>query len=131
MLILFLSVYSFNSTAQDCLIFTENKGQWNDKVLFETHIPSGVLYLEKNCFTYYFVDKDDMSRCHGCQKHSINSPPPEVIHYHSYRVNFINSKPAPQVIGQDKLSYYFNYYIGNNPEYWSSGCRNYKGVKYL
>ena len=36
--------------------FTENKNQWPHQVLYAAQLDGGMLFLEKNCFTYNFYD---------------------------------------------------------------------------
>jgi hypothetical protein len=44
-------------SGQDIIKFTENKNQWDKNVLYRAQLDGGVLFLEKNCFTYNFYDK--------------------------------------------------------------------------
>jgi hypothetical protein len=54
---------------QNIVKFTENKNQWDKKVLYRAQLDGGVLFLEKNCFTYNFYDKETLRKNHiGKQK---------------------------------------------------------------
>ena len=46
------------------LRFIENKGQQPDQVLFNAKIPGGDLFLEKNTFTYFVFDENDLKKIH-------------------------------------------------------------------
>lgn len=37
--------------------FIENKGQWDNEVLYKADIPGGHLFVSSNCLTYYLIDK--------------------------------------------------------------------------
>src|SRR4051812_950272 len=39
------------------LRFTENKGQWDNKILFRAQLDGGALYMERGCLTFNFYDK--------------------------------------------------------------------------
>src|SRR5690349_9533751 len=46
------------------LLFTENKGQWESNILFQTDFRGGRLFLEKNDFMYVFYHPDDFAYLH-------------------------------------------------------------------
>ena len=125
---LFLNLFSFNSPAQVHIAFTENKGQWNDKVLYKADLYSGALFLEKGCFTYNFVDHDDVAHCHTVEGYT--SPFNKVIHYHAYKVHFLNSSEDVRMSGAEKYPHYNNYFLGNDRTKWASRCTNYRSVTY-
>src|ERR1035437_4656387 len=49
---------------QNTIKFTENKNQWDKKVMYRAQLDGGVLFLEKNCFTYNFYDKETFRKNH-------------------------------------------------------------------
>ena len=49
---------------QSKIRFTENKNQWDKKVLYRAQLDGGILFLEKNCFTYNFYDKETLRESH-------------------------------------------------------------------
>ena len=44
--------------------YIENKGQWNNNILYKANIPEGVVYLEDNLFTYSFYDSKKLEATH-------------------------------------------------------------------
>ena len=63
----FLTIFTLfllqNSFAQHSHIeFKENKGQWENNILFKAQLPAGQLYLEQNKLTYQFFKEKDMVR---------------------------------------------------------------------
>ena len=61
LIFLLASLFGNVSLAHGHIQFIENKGQWNNKVLFQTKISSGELYLEKNYLTFHFWDSKKVS----------------------------------------------------------------------
>jgi gliding motility-associated-like protein len=61
------------------LQFVENKGQWEGDFLYKTDLGGGAIFLKKNGFTFYLLNKDDYSRLteyiHG---HAEATKPPSV-----------------------------------------------------
>src|SRR5690606_9343821 len=104
--------------------FTENKGQWDEKVLFRADLPGGAMFLEKNCVTYSFYDSQKLGQLHlgGLAKDELKG---FSIRGHAYKVHFENcgtdARPEKFQQGTD----YENFYIGNNPARWKTNVRNY------
>jgi gliding motility-associated-like protein len=107
--------------------FTENKNQWNKNILYRAQLDGGVLFLEKNCFTYSFYDKAALRAAHFA--HTKN-PPNQPIKSHAFRVSFVNSlaevSTQPKQICRD----YNNYFIGSDETKWASHVGNYKEIIY-
>lgn len=110
--------------------FTENKGQWENNVLFRAQLDGGVLFLEKNCFTYTFYEKEKVRRNHV--RSAIEKPTKEelAIREHAFRVTLKNSLPSAKVSSHIKSSNYSNYFIGKNPARWASKAYDYSMVYY-
>ncbi|MBI4647566.1 MAG: gliding motility-associated C-terminal domain-containing protein, partial [Bacteroidia bacterium] len=107
----------------------ENKNQWHPNVLYKVNIPAGALFLEKNCFTYNFVEEKDVKHSHAHHNYQENHSS-SIVHYHSYKVNFRNSNNNV-VLRHDKIRPdYENYFIGNDPTRWASHVRKYEEITY-
>jgi len=106
------------------LIFEENKNQWPKQVLFETEFAGGKLFLEKNTFTYFFTEKINF---HDNKKNENKAPK---IHYHSFKVNFLNSNNKVVVKGNTPLSFHRNYFLGNDSSNWATGVKLFEEVSY-
>lgn len=142
-LILFLSlfIHTFSLFAQFAPekmkggLFVENKGQWNNSVLYRSEIPSGQLYIEKNRFLFNFYDQQAMSEHHhghgaGTNKSSEknlvnNKPEPILINAHSYAVEFVGCSPITSAEGIDPTSYEYNYFKGTDKNSWASNVKGY------
>lgn len=108
--------------------FTENKNQWEKNILYRAQLDGGVLFLEKNCFTYSFYDKAALRAAHF--GHTKNTLARQSIRSHAFRVSFVNSltevSTQPKQICRD----YNNYFIGEDETKWASNVRNYKEIIY-
>ena len=97
--------------------FTENKGQWPTNVLYRTRFPGGELFVEKNRFTYVLHQGGPMQG-HG----HAHDEPPEPFRAHAYQVIFSGAQLAHGE-GRSAQPHYENFFLGNDPASWGTGCR--------
>ncbi|MDQ3046082.1 MAG: PKD domain-containing protein [Bacteroidota bacterium] len=105
--------------------FTENKNQWDKKVLYRAQLDGGVLFLEKNAFTYHFYDKETLRKNHVNRKGSQGA-----IRSHAFKMTFLNALPGAKVESKQVTSDYNNYFIGNDRSKWAGNVKNYREVNY-
>lgn len=113
--------------ANPSLKLTENKGQWNESVLFRARLDGGLFFLEKNCLTFHFYDKKKYRALH----HSAMSKglyKDLSLKYHAYKIHFENCNSNGSVAKAQQGSDYENYYIGNDTKKWQANVRNYHQV---
>ena len=122
----FLSASDKNSLIR----FTENIGQWDSKVLFRAQLDGGVLFLEKNCFTYNFYEKEKLAKNHMRSADSKPTKEELEIRSHAFRVNIKNAITPQSVTPQKRSSNYFNFFIGNDRSKWASHAYDYEVVYY-
>ncbi|MDP1799791.1 MAG: PKD domain-containing protein [Bacteroidota bacterium] len=110
------------------LKFTENLGQWEDKILFRAQLDGGALYVEKSCLTFSFYDKKKYRAIHhdgGIQKGHYKD---YSILFHAYKVHFdgcnLNAKTEKAQKGSD----YENFFIGNDQSKWKGNVQNYHQI---
>ncbi|MFZ1688592.1 MAG: gliding motility-associated C-terminal domain-containing protein [Flavobacteriales bacterium] len=103
--------------------FTENKGQWPDQVLYRAMLPGGAMFVERNALTYVLVSGGEHE--HHAQVHAGERFEPRKAH--AYRVTFEGSQGGTPE-GRLKQVAYENYFIGNDPSGWGSGCGVYGEV---
>jgi gliding motility-associated-like protein len=111
---------------QSNIKFTENKNQWDQKILFKAQLDGGALFLESNCFTYNFYDKETLRKNHV----SKSKEKPKAIASHAFRMTFEGASPQMRPHALQATHDYSNFYIGNDSAHWASGVRNYKEVQY-
>ncbi len=117
--------------------FSENKGQWDDNILYRLRFNNGKLFLEKNAFTFAFVDPHQLEET---LSHPHENGPTihdkimrgESIYFdsHAFRINFKGANPEPGTQGTTPFGHYENYYLDNDPSKWASNVGVYNGVGY-
>ena len=117
-------------TSQGYVEFTENKGQWDNKVLYNGITSYGQIALMDDGYTVLQYQANDFDRlqkqAHDKGKNTIK----ENIKSHVWQVQFANTNPNTYVTAEKALSGISNYYIGNNPTKWASNCKTYTEVTY-
>ncbi len=127
---------------QNSVRFTENKNQWDKKILYRAQLDGGVLFLEKNCFTYSFYDKETLRENHIPKAEEIsqeksnseqqNNPLQKIkpIRSHAFRMIFLNSEKSVQTSAKQVTPDYCNFFIGKDKNKWAGNVKNYKEVNY-
>lgn len=114
------------------LVYKQNKGQADSKVLFNADMQGGNVLLERNAITYSLFSLDDLKRIRGDQHHQHTYKPSfdKTFHCHAFRVSFKGSSLACKVSGSEAITEYFNYFIGNDPSKWASRVQGFNKVTY-
>jgi gliding motility-associated-like protein len=109
------------------LRFTENAGQWDDAVLFRAQLDGGALFLEKNCITFDFYDKNKFRELHhgGIIKGKYRDL---IIKGHSYKMFFESCNSNAKVERFQPGPDYENFFLGNDKSKWKSGVKNFQQV---
>ncbi len=115
------------------LKFEENKNQFDPRVQYEVDMSrNGKLFLEKNTFTYLFWNQDEIEEMH----HPANGANPSqwqngvTVHFNSFKAQFIGANPDPGISAENPVSYYKNYFIGNDESKWASDVKLYNDITY-
>lgn len=118
--LLFLVCLPLAGKAQ--IYFAENRGQWNDSVLFRADIPDGYLSVERNALVYtrFHTSNPDYFH-HGPEKG-------DTFLVHNLRIELNGAGLHTQGVGEKKRPEYHNYYIGNDPSRWASRVALYEKV---
>ncbi|MDP4215157.1 MAG: PKD domain-containing protein [Bacteroidota bacterium] len=114
------------------LQFVENKGQWGAGIRYRAEMSTGSFYLGKKGFTVLLHDTTDLKRItafrHGEQQRGM--APGGILHSHAYRVSFQGANEQPEIVADQPLDTYNNYFIGKDPAKWGAHCRVYQGITY-
>jgi gliding motility-associated-like protein len=97
------------------LQFHENKGQWPGHVLYRTLTPGGAFYVERGGFTHLLY-KGGLLEGHGDPDH-VDTP----LLMHAVKVTFEGGHAA-RGAGSHRMPHYVNYFLGNDPQQWGTGC---------
>src|SRR3954462_12491140 len=105
---LFTTVSATGKEQSNGIRFTENKNQWDKKILFRAQLDGGVLFLEKNCFTYNFYEKDKLRKNHVRSSDSQPTKEELEIKSHAFRVTLKNALTPQSVLPQKRSTNYSN-----------------------
>jgi gliding motility-associated-like protein len=132
-LLLLCTVISTNAQRS----FVENKGQWNEKVLFRAAFDGQIIYLTQEGFSFLDYDKKSWTRLmesHHQEESKLNkakhTPNKYKVKYHHYKLNFSGQTRGTQISGQNPLLAKSNFFIGDDPEQWASDVLSYQNVLY-
>lgn len=113
--------------------FIENRGQWDPKVKFMSNAGDGSFFLEEKGYTVSQHSPEDMNKmkevAHLLKDSVLRKIPSQVVHSHAYNVRFVNAS-TPEIIPGKPIPTINNYFIGNDPSKWASGCKIYQVVTY-
>ncbi len=123
----------------DNLTFRENKGQWNENILYKLDAGSVQIYAERGQLTWAAHKIEDLKRraaySHGftgTQGLAENDGKENtLIHSHGFRMKFLHCNMDHGAIGRDSSLSYSNYFLGNDKSRWATHVRNYKKISYL
>jgi gliding motility-associated-like protein len=149
-IVLFIvSFFSSKAIAQGYLEFVENKGQWDQQIRFKGDLTTGAFALKAGggyrMLLYNPTDlaahvghSKDLSGTAGSIRKKIQSTATSsntstsesALRGHAYEVSFLNANPSPVAVPDKPLNTYNNYYIGNDPQKWTSHCKIFNAVTY-
>lgn len=110
---------------QEQLRFTENKGQWHEKILFRTEIPNGQLLLENNAFYFFLYSANDLDKIQHPGKGGA-----VIVNGHAFKEEFLGANLQPAISANHAFADYANYFLGNNPAHWAGGVKIFAEIQY-
>lgn len=112
--------------------FTENKGQWDDHILYRAGVSNGALFLEPQKLTWSFRHPEDISRIHDIHHGKVANPTEAdmLVRGHAFQTTFLGSSTEAMSHGESPTSDYANYYLTNDRSRWASGVRHFRQVHY-
>jgi len=127
LLILLFFITYVNVSAHEPLVnnsfsFTENKGQWQENIVFLSEQEGADVYFEKDRFHYQFIYIPNF--------HAGNEPIIKETKGHIFDAQFIGSNPNVSVSKGNSSHSYKNYFIGNDRSKWASRVYNYDSFEY-
>ncbi|MCK4857544.1 MAG: SBBP repeat-containing protein, partial [candidate division Zixibacteria bacterium] len=140
------------------LAFTENQGQWDNRVLFRANAGGATMWFTKDGVYYQFTRRVNQTArdvaggqalpaSHALIQRSGRSgalPRTEAVghdllgrddeqsEYESIMIkaSFVGANPDPQMVGLEEMEYRCNYFIGNDPDEWHTDVPNYEAVRF-
>lgn len=130
-IILSFLLFSFNIKIISNNKFFENKGQWNENVLYKLWLANGSFFLEKNTFTFFLFNKDSYRYDHNNALLSLESDIKlEELKLHAYKMIFLNSSINVKIYPEKPAKDYCNFYIGNDSQKWKSHIKGFYEINY-
>ncbi len=110
--------------------FTENYGQWDAGTLFKAEAGNVTFYFGGGEVSYLFVrDTDEV--IYNERIAADHSAPVEYRkEYQLIKARFIDANHNPEVIAEDRLPHYTNYFYGNDPANWQTYVPSYSTITY-
>jgi gliding motility-associated-like protein len=114
--------------------FIENKGQWDNSILFKGEVSNGAFFLRNGGFTmvqHNPADYADLLKLIHGQKPDGNlagSQDKVTVHSHAWNVDFVGASVNMRSVPDKKLTSYTNYFIGDDPSKWSNNCNTYQAI---
>jgi hypothetical protein len=120
------------------LVFTENRGQWDSKVIFKAEAGGATFWFCRDEVAYQFIRETDQLIKDG-MPHGPAMPEgmPDKFNHPCYKkesmvikAQFVGVNENAEVIGEDRLSHNNNYFIGNVTSKWATDVPNYSAITY-
>ncbi len=122
--------------------FVANEGQSDAPFLFKTSIGNTTYYVTSSGLTID-IREYDTAGCRGGL--SLRNPPipppitstpvgadciarPEPVRGHVLKMNFVNGNASPEIVGEEKLASYSNYFLGRDSCHWRGHVGHYQKV---
>ncbi|MEW6413307.1 MAG: SBBP repeat-containing protein [Candidatus Zixiibacteriota bacterium] len=120
----FASLSGLSATAP--MSFTENAGQWEDNILFRASAGAATMWFGRDG-AYYQFSRELTDRESPLRRDRQGPSPTEVM---LVKAAFVGARGNPEVVGQGKLDYRSNYFLGNDPSRWRTNVANFESIVY-
>jgi gliding motility-associated-like protein len=111
------------------LRFTENAGQWDEKILLRSGFDGGALFLEKDRLTFHFYDKIKARGFHT-KRITPGMFIDDQIKGHAFQVMFEGCNSNATIQKQQEDKFYENFFIGSDEKKWKGNVRTYHQLWY-
>lgn len=101
----------------------ENKGQWAKQVLFQSKSQGNNIWVQQHGFIYDIRDYSALRKAHSERIIDENS---DKFRGTLVGVEFLNSNEVSELKKEKPLSYYYNYFIGNDSSKWASEVQSFQ-----
>lgn len=126
-----LGTTQMNSSTKN-LKYIKNYGQWDAKVFYKVDLIGGHLFIENHSLTYAFFDAHTLHEVHELEHENIKgfNATDYNIDAHAFKVDFVDANPFPKIIEGIQKKGYYNYFLGNDDNNWSSKVPSFEQITY-
>nr|WP_294862417.1 T9SS type B sorting domain-containing protein [uncultured Fluviicola sp.] len=103
----------------------ENKGQWAEKVLFQSRSQGSNIWVQQHGFIYDIRDLSLLKKAHLGKISDTNFSEIKGI---VSAAHFLHSNEVSEIVKEKPLPYYYNYFLGNDSSKWASDVKSYQEV---
>jgi len=115
-----------------CLAFTENRGQWDERVKFKADVGTAIFWITDDGVCYQFARRIpmDCASPEGLPRkpHDRIENGPGSIEQLVIKATFVGSNRNVNCVGKRPMEYMCNYFIGNDPSKWHTDVPSYETV---
>jgi gliding motility-associated-like protein len=105
---------------------TPNRGQWDERILYNVDLNQGKLYLENNKMTFFLTD----AMSHNHTEHEDHSEEKSGIAYQAINQTFLNANENAIQVEKNPSSHYSNYILGADKSKWKSEVLSFSEVHF-
>lgn len=114
---IFILFACFQSVLAQGLWMYPNKGQWDERILYNLPLSSGRLYIEQEGLTYFLSNATFHNHeSEGGHDHN------EHTTYHCIKHHFVHAQKTA-FHAQDSSQHYHNYFLGSDQSKWKNNIR--------
>ncbi len=96
------------------IFFSPNRGQWHSNISYQIKMNPGFMYLERKGITFLFLEAE--GHHDGDQQHVHEGPE----RAHALKIDFPGASDEVRFAEGKHVSFYENYFLGNDPAKWQS-----------
>lgn len=114
----FSSIELFAQLPSDKNYFEPQHGQWPTMpILARSIMPTSSWFITESGFRIRLLDSNDIPNVHKAHHHFEKELQ---VRGHNVELVYKNARKPSAVIEKDSMDFYFNYFLGNQPEFWKS-----------
>jgi hypothetical protein len=113
------------------LFLVANEGQWEEPFAFKAAVGNAVYYVTSTGMTvdYRQYERSQRARDPMDRFDPRHEQEPVNVRGHVLKMDFVNANAHPEIVGEDKLASYSNYFIGRDSCKWRSFVGHYQTVR--
>ena len=121
----FLFFFHALSSFSQVVWMTPNRGQWDERILYNVDLNGGKLYIENKGMTFYLTTAMDHNHQEKVEHHE-----EEKTKYHVLKHVFPAANENYKIEEVDSSAHYSNYILGSDKAKWKSLIRSFSLLKF-